>query len=171
MRCAPFMWETSPLEVVAVAKVAGLVALVVADMVGVARVARVLYKLRPEDRGWGGLPVLALRHLAPFALLLTASITCLVCASTSLLTTSHLTSHPTLVTTSWTASAWAFQGTRLLLLLQREWVEAASVVLSVSLAALLTSLLLPHSGASASPPEAADSWLPRRLAALRDLCW
>ena len=52
MRCAPFTWETSPLEVVAVAKVAGLVALVVADMVGVARVARVLYKLRPEDR-WG----------------------------------------------------------------------------------------------------------------------
>jgi len=165
---APFMWETSPLEVVAVAKVAGLVALVVADMVGVARVARVLYKLRPEDRGWGGLPVLALRHLAPFALLLTASITCLVCA-----TTFHLTSHPTLVTTSttWTAAAWAFQGTRLLLLLQREGVEAASVVLSVSLAALLTSLLLPHPGASASPPEAADSWLPRRLAALRDLCW
>jgi len=157
MWLVPFMWGICPLEAVAMARVAGLLALVVADLVGVARVARVLNTLRPEDRGWGGLPVLALRHLTPHAVLLTATIACLVSASTSLLATSHLTSHTTLLTTStitWTTAAWAFQGTRLLLLLQREGevVESANIVLSLGLSAHLATLLLLYTGARASPP-------------------
>ena len=50
MWLVPSMWGICPLEAVAMARVAGLLALVVADLVGVARVARVLNTLRPEDR-------------------------------------------------------------------------------------------------------------------------